>query len=177
MAWQSTVKREHTKRVSDVMSYLKAAHSRLARAEEELKAAKEEVRFLEEQTIPHMMIEQDLQSYETSDGSRMTLKHDVYGSIGEDNRQAAHQWLDDHGYGDLIKTEVALIIPRDRRSEVVKVQAELDDLFNFELKTKESVHHQTLNKFLRESLEGGLPIPYETFNATPIWKVVLKNGK
>lgn len=84
----------------------------------------------------------------------------------EQQRKAAFDWLDQHGHGDLIKTEVTVLFPREERAEASELLEELRGE-GLEPVIKENVSHQTLTAWLKEQVErSGILPPLELLGAT-----------
>lgn len=56
--------------------------------------------------LPDLMIEQDIKGMVVDGVGRVSLVDDMYASIKSNKQSEAHQWLDDHGHGDLIRESV-----------------------------------------------------------------------
>jgi hypothetical protein len=70
----------------------------------------------------------------------------------EERRQAAFDWLDAHGHGDLIKTEVETFFKREDRDNVRNFCEGLR-INGYDYTVKATVHPQTLKAWLREMIE------------------------
>lgn len=73
-------------------------------------------------------------------------------SISPDNAEAAYQWLDEHGHGDLIKHSIGVDFGRGEQEEFGQARDALDEL-GFDYSTKLGVHASTLKAFVREQIE------------------------
>jgi hypothetical protein len=75
-----------------------------------------------------------------------------------ERRRAAFDWLEAHGHGSLIKTEVAVPFSRDDR---VKVQAFVDKLAEERVNysVKENVHPSTMTAWFKEMIVEHNEIP------------------
>lgn len=110
--------------------------------------------------LPEAMKEIGIQRIDLDTGERLTIRAVIGGSIKIENRDKAHRWLRDHGFGSLIKNEVMTRfgMGKEKRAR---------DLLTFLLKkgyeaeSKESVHSQTLSAFVREQIEAGRKIPMD----------------
>jgi hypothetical protein len=91
-------------------------------------------------------------------------------------KQAAFDWLNDHGAGDLIKAQVTINLPRGELNTALKLNEELQKK-GFEPSFNMSVSHQTLTAFVREQLEKGEILPLETLGANVGQVVKLKERK
>lgn len=168
--------RKETTSLDDMVALARAMQEADAEVEaltEQLKAASERARQLREETIPSAMQELELTELKLSTGQRLTIKQDVYASIPSAKRDAAYAWLDKHGFGGLIKVEVAAAFGRGEANAAVKLQQELiKRKLNVDL--SQSVNAQTLKAFLREQIAAGTRIPLDLFGARPVWVAKLK---
>lgn len=146
----------------------------IERKELELKNAKERARTLREETIPSAMQELGLEKLTLSTGQEITIKQDVYASIPKSDKEKAFQWLQDNGFGGLIKLDVNTKFNREDGLAAA-------DLYN-ELSAKglvtsltQNVNTQTLKAFLREQISKGANIPLDLFGARPVWTTKIKS--
>jgi hypothetical protein len=140
----------------------------------ELKFAKEHLRLLAEETIPGVMQELGLSDLTLDTGKKLTVKQDVYASIPADGKPAAHRWLDDNGFGGLIKVDVAASFGKGERGAAVSLYNNLL-VDGYSASLSEGVHAQTMKAFLREQLGKGQGIPLDLFGARPVWIATIKN--
>ncbi len=69
-----------------------------------------------------------------------------------ERRRAAFDWLEDHGHGSLIKTEVSVPFSREDRDRVARF-VEMLAQSNVHYSVKENVHPSTMTAWLREMVE------------------------
>lgn len=143
-------------------------------AEQELKDAKEKARVLREETIPSAMQELGLEELKLSTGQKLSIKQEVYASIPAANKVQAYDWLNDHGFGGLIKVEVTAQFGKGEQEEAVRLSEQLRAM-GLQPSLDQSVHAQTLKAFLKEQLAMGTNIPLDLFGARPVWTAKLSN--
>lgn len=97
-------------------------------------------------------------------------------SWDEAKRKKAFEWLDINGHGDLIKTQVEVAFPREKRDEANEAIAALNDL-GFDPEVKESVHAATLTAWLREQVEDGSLPPLDVIGGVVGKTIKLKRKK
>jgi hypothetical protein len=131
------------------------------RMEDDLKAAKLSLHNLKTKIIPDQMTELGLSEL-AGDGWRLKIGDLVSGSIPKDpiKRARAIRWLEDHGGGDLIKTNVAVQFGRSGHNEASDLVAGLRER-GMEPKVESTVHPQTLQAFARERMKNGEHIDAE----------------
>lgn len=152
---------------------LKCAVSFLEDRERAVKKAKETVRLLREETIPGMMSELGVISFELEDGGKITVSQEVYASIPKANRPEAFAWLNDTGNGGLIKTQVITSFGKGERENAIIMKEEMQNN-GFDTAFKEDVHTSTLKAFIKEQLREGNDIPLDLFGARPVMTARIK---
>lgn len=143
-------------------------------ADQALKNAKERARVLREETIPSAMQELGLEELKLATGQKLSIKQEVYASIPAANKNAAFQWLNDNGFGGLIKIEVDASFGNGEQDAAMALYQELNSR-GLTASFDQSVHPQTLKAFLKEQLAQGTNIPLDLFGARPVWTAKLSN--
>lgn len=146
-------------------------------ADLELKKAKELQRKLEETDLPELMRELGVTDIKLADGSAVKVVDEVQCSITEANRPKAHKWLEDHGFGGLIKTNVIVAFARDEREEAKTCAAQIKELTGHDAEVAESVHAATLKSFIKEQREKGAELPDILFGIFPYVKAKITPPK
>jgi len=141
--------------------------------EQMLKGRKESARFLREETIPSAMQELGLESITLSTGQKLEVKQEVYASIPVANRGEAYQWLNEKGFGGLIKTDVSVPFGKNEEELAKKFVLQLSSM-GYASTAKQNVHPSTLKAFIKEQLAKGNDIPLALFGARPVWTAKVK---
>ena len=150
----------------------------LAELEEEVKKQKAIVLQLEREDVPDLMAELGVKDITLSDGSKVSVVEDCDARITDANRSAAFAWLQEHGYGGLIKTFVAVQFNKGEHDAAVETAVFLrNQLEGRDVVVDETVHAGTLKAFVKERLTKGEAIPMDLFGVFPYNKAVLSNGK
>lgn len=147
------------------------ARQQVDRHELELAAHKETVRRIEQEDLPELMQELGLETFRLKTGETIEVKLDVECSISEQRRSAAHAWLSENGFGGLIKTDVVVNFDRGEHDAAVEFAAKVGG------NAVERVHPSTLKAFIKEQLEAGTAIPFETFGIRPFNRVKVSSKK
>ena len=126
--------------------------------EKELALAKKRLREINEGTLPALMDELGLETFTTQSGLKISIKEAIRASIAKKNQAAAMAWLRQHGHEKLIKHKIEVNPSNPNEAEMIVKMLE-----EFSFNDNESVHAQTLAKFVREKLEAGEDIPQELF--------------
>lgn len=173
---------EQLGRIRAMAQALIEAQQEVKRLIEALDAAKEIEKRLEREDLPELMREVGFSAFVLQDGSKVELAEDIACNITEDNSQAAMAWLDEHGFGNLIKTQMSVTFNREDRDAALKLAEQfLETAKNEKVEiaplVTEKVHPSTLKSFLKEELAKGSPVPFDLFSIHPYTKVKIKPGK
>ncbi len=126
--------------------------------EEKLKQLNAKFLVLNEKTIPDVMAEYGLSQITTDEGLKVTVKRYTKASIPVANRQEALQWLEDQGYGDLIKHNIQVRFGKGESEDANQLK-QLLEMGHYRFDEKMDVHPQTLNAFIDELLSHGITPP------------------
>lgn len=144
------------------------------KVEQDLKDAKERARVLREETIPAAMQEMGLEEVKLETGQKISIKQDVYASIPAASKGQAYDWLNEHGFGGLIKVEVSATFAKGEQDAALELHKQLQQQ-GLQPDLDQSVHAQTLKAFLREQIAAGNNIPLDLFGARPVWTAKISN--
>ncbi len=127
-----------------------------------LHEAKEELRDIAERKLPAKMDELGLSEYKTTSGVFVQVKEKIRASLAVENRPKGFAWLEENGFGGMIKSSVVVGFKRDQLPEANELVDSLRSegkLANLERK----VEPATLTAFVKEQLMLGKDIPLEVF--------------
>jgi hypothetical protein len=145
-------------------------------AEAALKVAKERSRLLREETLPHTMLELGLTRVDLDSGETLKLAQEVYASIPNDKQAEAFAWLTKMKADGIIKTFVEVEFGKGQLAAAKKVH---ETLLKQHLPATlgQNVHPSTLKAFLKESMADGIEVPFDLFNAWPVFTTKLTYKK
>lgn len=167
------------KRIVAMANYLIMKQREVNNLKEQLnKAYKEQLR-IEMEDLPELMREAELNSFELKDGSTVTLDNDISCGITKANYANALAWLEKHGFGGLIKTQIQIDFNRDDYEQAIKIdQLLLSQLEKIHVdaghQLKETIHTGTLKSFIKEQMRKGKTVPAKLFSIHPLMKVSIK---
>lgn len=144
------------------------ADSEVEEAEQKLKGAKERARILREETLPSAMQELGMETFTLESGQKVSIKQDVFAQLTAERKPAAFKWLEDNGFGGLIKVEVGAKFGKGEFNDAMKLFTELRNR-GLSAEFDQSVHAQTLKAFLREQMASASKVPLDLFGAYPVW--------
>jgi hypothetical protein len=129
--------------------------------EERASAIRGRIRTIKMTELPAMMVAASVRALEVEpDGNlpaysakvKPHYKAGILASWDPERRKAAFNYLESIGAGDLIKTEISIALPRDKREEANKL---IKQLSKFSPEVHESVHAGTLTSWLKEQQKAG----------------------
>lgn len=136
--------------------------------EQRLKESKESARQLREEAIPAALTELGVTEIRLLSGEKVSMQQDVYASIPTEKKIEAFDWLEEHNFGGLIKTEVSVAFGKGEIDSAVELQRRLREQ-GLAPEFSRAVHAQTLKAWLRERLSKAEAVPLELFGARPVW--------
>lgn len=167
-----------SKDLTEAAIELSEMHVDYAEKEMALKELKERIRNLEEDKLPSMMKELQMNEIKLLNGWTIKLDEKVTASITEDKRPMAMNWLVSNDFGGIIKTEVNITFDRGCIEAARKTADKLSGEFpDNEVRAKETVHPSTLLSFVKEQLSKGTALPLDIFSVHVIDKVTVKKAK
>lgn len=164
------------KGVSKLAQDISNKEAEIKQIEEKLKAAKKALLKMTDEELPLMLTEMGVSSFKLADGSSVTIKP-IYGaSIPVASKDAAHEWLRENGYGDIVKNVVSVNfgMGEDDKASEFKEMAQRQGL---EPNHAETVHSSTLRAWVKERTEAGEDFPMELFGAFVGQRAEIKGAK
>ena len=155
---------------------IKDAENLVAELDTKLKNAKKHLLRLTDDELPTVLTEMGLSAFKLDDGSEVTIKK-IYGaSILADQKEEAHLWLRNNGFGDMVKNIVSVNfgMGEDHKAQVIKSRLEQSGLSP---EQSESVHSSTLRAWVKEQTEEGKEFPMELFGAYIAQRAIIKGAK
>lgn len=130
------------------------AEKNVTHAEEQLKAAKEALRVINEEALPELMDQMGMETFTTKDGIKVDVKETIRASIPKAKAPEAMGWLRANGHDKMIKRQISVIANNDKQGDEI-VQLVKD----YEFTDNATVHPMTLGAFVREQMEAGVSLP------------------
>lgn len=149
-------------RISQLASLMTEQKRAVDAAEEALVVAKQALLRTETEDLPELMREIGLDEVKLVDGSKVSVKDDLTCGLSEERRPAGLAWLEEHGFGGLIKTAVSLEFVRGEGELAAEVAQRIAEEFQREVTMKRDVHAATLKSFLKEELAKGADSPLDS---------------
>lgn len=137
---------------------------------EELKTLKDKEKKLAERLLPEMFEELGLTELKLKSGRKISYKTTVFGKfpVSELDYSAVVSYLHNAKAENLLKTTVT--VESEYREAVNEMLSLLSDK-QVPFQSKESMHPQTFNKFVREALATDPNFPKEAFGVVEVTSV------
>jgi len=163
--------------IAELATSVKKTTAQILNLENQLKKEKENLRQLTDEDLPDMLFSLGVQSFKLHDGSEVTVKQTYGAHINLENKDAAHHWLRENGYGDLIKNHITCEFGRGEDEAASKFIEVANTLAKIAPKQKTDIHSSTLKAFVKESLQAGVDIPTDLFGVFTGNRATIKQGK
>ena len=183
---QPLVSQEMLERLKAKVAYARDIEALVSDLSQRLKDANTQLQLLYQKDLPDLMDEAGVDKVGLPASGNLPAMDaelrpfysaNIAASWDEDRRQAAFNWLEEHGHGDLIKTDVTLSYAREDREEAKEMAEDLR-IRGYTPQLKEGVHAQTLSAWLREQIEDRHHFPpLETIGGSVGRVVRLKERK
>ncbi len=118
--------------------------------------------LVRESLHPELMREMDMDSV-TVGGNKVSVRQVVHARIDENNRDQAFEWLRSIGEGDIIKHDVTVSFNTGQDNLAGSVVEGLRQEYGLDPAQKTHVHPQTLKAWVRNRIESGQDIDFDTF--------------
>lgn len=162
------------RRITQLARLLMEQEAAVEALTDQLASAKAALNRTRREDLPELMRELGLESLKLATGETVTIRDDVSASIPPEARGRAFEWLDQHGFGGIIKTELSLAYGRGERDQALEDARRIRALTNHEAALTENVHPQTLRAFVREQMEAGQVVPFDLFGVHPYSEAKIK---
>lgn len=150
--------------VSKLAAKQRDLENSIAEMEEGLKKAKADLDQVRDKELPNALAEIGLSELKLTDGTKISIKTEVYANISEERSQAAFAWLRKNGHGALVKNIISAEFGKGEDEKAIEAATVLAEA-GFSPKQKESVHAMTLKAFVKEQVNQGADIPLDLFGA------------
>lgn len=140
-----------------------AAQEEVDRLTALLDEARKNLQRITEHEIPTLM--DGLEGkFNLPDGRSITVTEKIRSSATGDKKIAAIHWLDNNGHGAIVKRQFIIEFGRDQEEWAKEFEQMLSKSKTpLNVKKERSIHHATLEAFIRQALEDGEDIPLDTF--------------
>lgn len=164
------------KGVAELAKQIAVQEQTVASKQEELNKAKKELLRLTDEELPSVLTEMGLSGLKLDDGSEVTIKKIFGASIPNDQKEEAHQWLRNNGFGDMVKNIVSVNFGMGEDEQAHAMTKQLQDA-GLDPEQVERVHSSTLRAWVKEQTEKGNEFPMELFGAFIAQRAIIKGAK
>lgn len=123
-------------------------------AEAHVKALKSRHQKVEQHVIPELMVDVlGIDNIGLPDGRQLTIGQFVSAHLTEEHKPAAFAWLRSHNYDAIIKKELKVSLGKVPQKKVEALVSKIIAAGHNDVAVTETVHGQTLKKFVKERLQ------------------------
>lgn len=148
--------------LSALCAQMQAAERSIEEADATLKSRKATLRAIATEDIPALMTELGVQEITLDSGEKIKVALEVFAAIPKAVHDEAMVWLEENGFGGLIKTTVEISFGRSEQSRALEVYEDLLEK-GLDVATSAGVHASTLKAFAKERLEANATLPEQLF--------------
>ena len=138
--------------------------------EADVKTKKEKLRLYKEKIVPELMTELGMKGFTTNAGIQVMVEDELRVSFPKDpeKRRAAFDFLKATGNDGIVKREFKIQYGRDSTEWAEKFALALEEMDireHAEVQQEDTIHYQTLKKFINDLSKAGIEVPLESFGA------------
>lgn len=152
-----------TKNREEVVDGLMVLDPSLPELEEALKRKKAELAQIREFDLPNAIEATGVSEIKLVDGTKLTVKEEVYAGITDENRELAFKWLEATNNDGIIKNDVSIPFGKGQEPEA-KLFMDLVSSRGYSFTNRRTVHPQTLKAFIKKQMEDGVVVPADVFS-------------
>jgi hypothetical protein len=150
--------------------------NKMALIEATLKETEDELKQLEEKELPAELEKFGVSEVKMADGRTLSIKEIFHCYISEARQEAAYEWMEENGFGSLIKNKLLIETNKDDMESMVSFLEDHGIRFSIE----RSIHHSTLKSFVNTQMTAPAeddPIrpPLDLFGIHPSKKAEVKD--
>lgn len=163
-------------RIVKLTEELDAQRAKLAELNGVAAALANEIRKLEEKTIPDAMAEIGITDFTLTDGRKVSVAQEIHCGISQSNLHRALAWLRATNNDGIIRHIVGVKFGKGNDVAAAELALYLQEKYgaNLEVLDNETVHPQTLKAFVKEALQDTPDFPEDLFGVYKINRVALK---
>lgn len=135
------------------------------------------IRHIEETALPDIMARVGMKTFTLTDGSSVQIKDMVFASIRADQMDPAVEWLNQKGFGGVIKDQISCNLGKGNTIKAKKILDFIEYLGIQGAEEKLSVHAQSLKSLIVEQRKKGLQFPETIFSIANIKKAIIERPK
>lgn len=144
-------------RVRDLAKLQVQREAEVDLAKRDLKIAEANLSEVADFELPKLLLELGMKKIPLVNGATVALKTKTVAYVKVEDQQAFYAWLNENGFGSLVKRKVTTEFPRGYGQEADALLSYLGEHFSKQVVTDaESIHPGTLNAWAREMTEKNL---------------------
>ena len=158
--------------ISTIANSLLVLKARIKKGTAYLADLQKQATKIETDTLPDALKRAGIKSFEMPSGEGISIKDTVVTNIKLADKPAAYQWMNDNGYGSLVKTKITLAFGMGEKEQADSLIAYLKKE-KFDFGSSQDIHAASLKKWGTDALESGLSTP-DTIKIDSFPKAIIK---
>lgn len=162
------------------LAQLATIESEIGTIEETLKDKKALRKYIGEHVLAELVDHEHLNNGATlPDGTDVDFTVEYHASIATADKELAHGYLIGRGHGDLLKTMITVLLPRDELEKAALLTNVLKLLPGVDVDTTTMLPGATLMNFVKQTLQDGgqLPACFGVYAPVRATRPAMKQGK
>jgi len=147
--------------------------NRIIETEDSVLVLKKELDEIRDKQLPELLISAGLSDIKLTTGEKIVIDKMIFASITKEKAEACFQWLDKHGFGDIIKYKIEIDTGKGGKVNFKKIKNAALKL-GLEPRDVKGVHPATLKAFISEQLEKAKEVPMDLFGVYSINRTKIK---
>lgn len=150
------------KRISDLADSVIRLYTQITELETKLKELNRQKSEIQERLLPDLFDATGQKELRTLSGVKLVYSIKPHHNVTKANKAAAMKWLDEHGFGGMIKRTVVAAFNKGEEEAAAKALGMLGEA-GFDTRQDQEVAAATLGALIRRELEEGHTIPEDIF--------------
>jgi hypothetical protein len=159
--------------LSSLANDLYLAELEVATKKRELEEAQAKADDISQQQIPDLMETLGIEEFTTTSGVKISIRAILRAAPPAARRAEAYRYLEEKGFGDLIKRNIVVGFGRGEEEAAANLVADLDGK-GLRTKDEVKVEPQTLKKWVKGQLAAGVHVPPDLFGVREFRQAKIK---
>jgi hypothetical protein len=138
-----------------------------------LSERQKELDQVRDKDLPDLLLGVGLTELKLKNGEKISVDKMVFASIKGENKESCLSWLDENGFGSIIKYKLEVDAGKGGTEQINRI-IELAKQLGIKAESKNDVHPSTLKAFVKEQLDKVSNFPVDLFSVHIINRTKIK---
>jgi hypothetical protein len=139
----------------------------------QLSERQKELDQVRDKDLPDLLLGMGLSELKLKNGEKISVDKMVFASIKGENKEDCLSWLDENGFGSIIKYKLEVDAGKGGTDQIKKI-IKLAKQLGIKAESKNDVHPSTLKAFVKEQLDKMSNFPVDLFSVHIINRTKIK---